>query len=142
MGYNDLEVSTTNFKVEGLDEAKKYFYRVKAVNSSGETDYSQVAAGRKIDKELLYDVLWKGDEVRSQVTFELMDMTFSSDGNYTGTIGGNVVSTGTWQWINNDDNLRIVSSTGSFEILFLDVTDAEFVAYLSSQTYELAYFDK
>jgi len=141
-GYNDLEVTTTNFKVEGLDEAKKYFYRVKAVNSNGETDYSQVAAGRKINKELVYNILWKGDEIRSQVNFDFMDLTFNSNGDFTGSLSGNVASTGTWQWINDDDNLRVQSSTGTFEILFLDVTDTEFVAYFSTLTYELAYFEK
>lgn len=138
--YFNTKVTGTSFTVSGLSASEKYFYRVKAGNGSGETDYSKVMAGRSINKDLLYNSLWKGDEEKSDVTFILQDLYFNSNGSYSGYAANTVVSSGTWQWEENGNTITVQSTAGSFEIKFLDIGDSRFVAYVSAVTDGLLYF--
>ncbi|MEM7296842.1 MAG: fibronectin type III domain-containing protein [Bacteroidota bacterium] len=50
-GYDDLVVSGTSQEVDGLLEATEYHYRVRAVNTSGTTDNSNVIAATTASKQ-------------------------------------------------------------------------------------------
>lgn len=141
-GFSDKEVTGTSLIISGLNASEKYFYRVKAGNGLGETAYSKVMYVRSINKNSLYNILWKGDEQKSNITFLLQDLYFNSNGTYSGYFGGNVVSFGTWQWEENSDTISVQSSAGSFKLKVLDVDGSRLVAYVSALTDELLFYNK
>ena len=128
-GFSNLKVTGTSHVVTGLNASEKYFYRVKAGNNAGETLSSKVVAVRKVNKSLLYDFVWQGNEAKSQVTFVFMDLKFGKTGTFTGTFGPMVTSIGTWAWKGDSDTIQITSSTGNCDITFLDIGRNYFVSY-------------
>jgi hypothetical protein len=63
-GYNALEVDALSVDVTGLDDLKSYAYRVRAMNASGSSNYSNT-----IEATTLLDV----PEAPSDLAFELVD---------------------------------------------------------------------
>ena len=141
--YYDVQVDGTSAIISGLNESSKYFYRVSAGNSRGDTGFSRIINVRGITKSLLYNVKWFGDEVKSNFDLILMDIKFTSSTNaYTGYLGDIVLSTGTWQWQGDSDVMAIESTSGSFEFTWVDVTDTYCATYASALTTDLVYYNK
>lgn len=141
-GYESKTVSGTSLEVSGLIESQKYFYRVKASNNLGETDFSKIIPVRDINKNLLYNILWKGDETKSNLTIILQDLTFSSNNDFTGSLGSFVLATGTWQWKNNTNVMSVESSSGSYELTWIHVEETYCAAYASAITTNLIFYNK
>lgn len=143
LGYAAKQVTGTSHDVTGLNADKKYFYRVRAGNSLGETANSRIAPVRPINKTLLYNTLWLGDEVKSDVgSLILMDLYFNSNGNYTAYFFGSVLTTGTWQWQGDTNVMNIQSGTGNFSFTWVDVGDTYCRAYASAITENLIFYDE
>lgn len=141
--YYDVQVNGTSTTISGLSESSKYFYRVSAGNGQGDTEFSKVMNAREINKSLLYNILWYGDEVKSNMELTLMDIKFSTTSNaYTGGIGDFVVSTGTWQWQDNSNVMAVTSTSGSFNLTWVDAGETYCVAYSSALTTDLVYYSK
>lgn len=142
-GYAAKQVTGTSHNVTGLSADKKYFYRVRAGNSLGETANSRIAPVRPINKMLLYNTLWLGDEVKSDVgSLILMDLYFNSNGNYTAYFLGSVLTTGTWQWQGDTNVMNIQSGTGNYSFTWVDVGDTYCRAYASALTENLIFYDE
>lgn len=143
--YYDLRTNGTSIEVTSLNESSKYFYRVKAGNSLGETGFSKIMNARSINKQLLYNIIWKGDEVKSKITgWYLQDIKFSDPGYiYNGLFGGSVVSEGTWNWKESSNTISVVlSNNQTFDFTFIDVNETYINAYASVMTPNLLYYNK
>jgi len=142
-GYASKQVTGTSHAVTGLSADKKYFYRVRAGNSLGETANSRTAPVRPINKNLLYNTLWNGDEVKSDVgSIILFDLYFNSNGNYSAFLFGSEFTNGSWQWQGDTNVMNIQSGTGNFSFTWVDVGDTYCRAYASAITQNLLYYDK
>lgn len=141
--YVPKQVAINMESVSGVNDVDPYYYRVKAGNGKGETEYSHIMAVRNINKDLLYDILWKGDEDRSNVDFVFQDLLFKSDGTYESYFANNLISTGTWEWNSDGSNVLHVEilHSGSFDITFVEIGVDYYVAYFSELTDNLAYFN-
>ena len=101
-GFEDLEVSSTSQQVDGLSENVEYYYRVRAVNTSGATPNSNVVSvntSTKQDQTIAFDL---GDDAIKEVTdadFTIsasassgLDVYFESSNEDVATVTGNLVS--------------------------------------------------